>query len=318
MRWIDETDYAEVMKTEVEPYIASFRTIGYDERISGEPIRYALFEQKGAKGWIVISHGFTESIDKFSESVYYMLQAGYNVTAVDHRGHGYSYRENHNPYVVHINDFESYVMDLKHLVETVVRSKADGLPLYLYCHSMGGCIGAWTIETYPDLFQKAVLSSPMLGLSFGKIPVPVVRAYAQVRKLTGGSEDPSSSAVFEAVPDFENSCDSCEERYLYYHEKRLHDQKLQTCTPSINWGLESVKAINRVTSDFQTARIRIPVLLFQAELDTVVVNEDEDRFIGKVAQGRLQKVPGVKHEIYMSDHAVLKAYWKEIFQFFSI
>ena len=100
---------------------------------------------------------------------------------VRYRGHGRSVRENGNPYVVHVERFHDYVLDLVHLIEKRVKPAAGMLPVYLYCHSMGGCIGAWTIEEYPGLFDKAVLSSPMLGLSFGKIPVPVVYMAASLK-----------------------------------------------------------------------------------------------------------------------------------------
>ena len=47
--------------------------------------------------------------------------------------------------------------------ETVGKDYADGRPLNLYCHSMGGGIGASVLETHPTLFDKAVLSCPMIA-----------------------------------------------------------------------------------------------------------------------------------------------------------
>ena len=158
MRWITEENYAEQMRAEAEPYVAARAETGYDERVKGQKIYYEHYKCDAPKGVIVISHGFTESIRKFTESVYYMLQAGYEVWGLDHRGHGLSYRHNDNPFVVHIEHFEDYVLDLVHLTETLVLPAAGGLPVYLYCHSMGGCIGVWTTESYPPLFRKAVLS----------------------------------------------------------------------------------------------------------------------------------------------------------------
>ncbi len=316
MRWITEENYEYVMQTEVEPYVAARRECGYDERITGQPVYYEHFRADQPKGIIVISHGFTESVAKFTESIYYMLQAGYEVWGVDHRGHGKSYRHNDNPYVVHVEKFSDYVQDLKHLTQTLVRPAAGSLPVYLYCHSMGGCIGAWIIEEYPDLFDKAVLSSPMLGLSFGKIPTPVMYMGASLMGL-GARKKNSMQPVnsFAEEPDFAHSCDSSECRYLYYHKKRLADQNLQTTAPSINWGKESVKATNRVTSRYQTSRIRIPVLLCQAGADDVVKNESQDLFAGRTARCELYRVPGMKHELYMTDSPVLIPYWEKVFAF---
>ena len=257
MNWITEENYENQMKTLAEPFLAARRECGFDCRVPGKAIYYEHYSADRPKGVIVISHGFTESVQKFSESIYYMLQAGFDVWGLDHHGHGRSYRENENEYVVHTESFKNYVLDLVHLTKERVKSSSRKLPLYLYCHSMGGCIGAWVIERYPKLFDKAVLSSPMLGLSFGKIPVPVMYAGA-VMKSRGGKKAEPLSPVTEFEPeDFENSCDSSADRYHYYYRKRLADRKLQTRAPSVGWGMEAVKACTRVTSVYWTSRIRI-------------------------------------------------------------
>ncbi len=317
MRWITEENYAEQMRAEAEPYVAARAETGYDERVKGQKIYYEHYKCDAPKGVIVISHGFTESIRKFTESVYYMLQAGYEVWGLDHRGHGLSFRHNDNPFVVHIEHFEDYVLDLVHLTETLVLPAAGGLPVYLYCHSMGGCIGAWTIESYPTLFRKAVLSSPMLGLSFGKIPVPVVYVAASIKGMGKKRKEPMDPInAFQAEPDFPASCDSSECRYLYYFAKRQKDLALQTTAPAINWGKQSVKACARVTSRRQAAKISIPVLLFQAGADEVVKNESQDLFVSRVKNIEKVRVEGMKHELYMTDSPVLIPYWEKIFAFF--
>ena len=316
MRWITEENYAEQMRSFAEPFVADRTETGRFERIAGEPIYYEHYRADEPKGVIVISHGFTESIRKFTESVYYMLQAGYEVWGLDHRGHGRSIRQNDNSYVVHVERFEDYVLDLVYLTEKLVKPAAGELPVYLYCHSMGGCVGAWTIESYPILFDKAVLSSPMLGLSFGKIPVPVMYVAASLKGIGEKRKEPLNPVEsFPQEGDFENSCDSSKCRYEYYFDKRLKDTFLQTQDPSINWGKQSALACARVTSRKQTAKISIPVLLFQAGNDTVVKNESQDLFASRTKNCEFQKIPGVKHELYMTDSDVLIPYWEKVFSF---
>ena len=317
MDWIREENYAEIMRTKVEPYVAQRKESGFFERVKGQPIYYEHFHTDAPKGVIVISHGFTESIQKFTESIYYMLQAGYEVWGMDHRGHGKSFRHNDNPYVVHIDHFSSYTEGLRYLTETLVRPAAGNLPVYLYCHSMGGCIGAWVIEQYPDLFNKAVLSSPMLGLSFGKIPVQVVYIGASIKGIGRRKKEPVNPVNgFDTTPDFANSCDSSECRYLYYHAKRLADPTLQTCAPSIQWGKEAAKAGVQARSIRETSRIKIPVLLFQAGNDTVVKNASQDLFASRTPSCELVRIPNMKHELYMTDSDVLIPYWEKIFAFY--
>ena len=102
MIWITEENYADRMREEVEPFLAERSESGFFERIKGQTIYYEHFRADNPKGVIVISHGFTESIRKFSESVFYMLQAGYDVWGHDHRGHGRSFRSNKNSFVVNV------------------------------------------------------------------------------------------------------------------------------------------------------------------------------------------------------------------------
>ena len=292
-------------------YVAERMESGLFSRAKGQPIYYEHYRADQPKAVIVISHGFTESIRKYTESVYYMLQRGYEVWGLDHRGHGRSFRENSDPFVVHEGRFRNYVQDLKFLMQKIVKPAAAGRPVFLYAHSMGGCIAALTIEQYPGLFQKAVLSSPMLGLSFGKVPVQVVYLGARGKKTRPVT--PRSSFEEE---NFENSCDSSKCRYEYYYKKRLRDPSLQTCSASIGWGMEAVKACARARSALLASRIRIPVLLIQAGNDTMVKNASQHLFASRERSCEFVRIPGMKHELYMTDSDVLIPYWEKIFQFF--
>ncbi len=305
------------MRSTVEPFLEARMESGFFERNPGESIYFEHYRCDDPKGVIVISHGFTESIKKFTESIYYMLQAGFEVWGVDHRGHGRSFRMNDNPYVVHTENFEDYVLDLVYFVQNMVKPASGKLPLNLYCHSMGGCIGAWLIEEYQDLFDKAVLSSPMLGLSFGRVPVPVVYAAASLigigerRKNAFGSD-----GKFDPEPDFEDSAGNSKVRYDYYFHKTLNDPNIQTCAPSIQWGKQAARACSYVFS--QADMIRIPVLLFQAGADTVVKNSSQNLFSEWVEDCELRVIHNKKHELYMMDSADLIPYWEKIFDFLDV
>ncbi len=316
MRWITEDHYAEQMQNQVEPWLAARRETGLDERVQGQPIYYEHYRAEEPRGVVVVSHGFTESAAKFAESIYYLLQAGYEVWALDHRGHGRSCRLNDNPYVVHVDRFEDYVEDLRHLTEKRVKPAAGKLPLFLFCHSMGGCVGAWTIEQYPELFQKAVLSSPMLGLSFGKIPLPVAYAFASLKGLGEKGKEPLSPVTEFPRETYENSAANSEARFAWYYARKLADSRLQTCAASACWGREAIRACRHVTRPRQVEKIRIPVLLFQAEKDAYVRNGAQDAFAALAKDCELVKFPGMRHELYASEGDVLRAYWEKIFAFY--
>ncbi len=316
MHWITEEKYDFAMRTEAEPFVAKRTESGLFSRVKGQQIYYEHYRADKPKAVIVISHGFTESIRKYTEAVYYMLQSEYDVWGLDHRGHGHSFRETNNPFVVHTDRFYDYVKDLKYLTEKLVRPAAGNLHVFLYAHSMGGCIGALTIERHPGLFDKAVLSSPMLGLDFGKLPVPVVYLGAKIKSLGGKKAMPVTPRDSFEKEDFENSCDSSKCRYEYYYKKRLTDVKLQTCSASLGWGMEAAKACAQARSPALASRIRIPVLLIQAGNDSVVKNASQHLFASRVKDCEFFQIPGMKHELYMTDSAVLIPYWERVFRFF--
>jgi lysophospholipase len=315
MRWIPEEQYAETMQSEVEPFLAARRETGFDERVQGQPIYYEHYRADSPRGVVVLSHGFTESITKFAEPVFYLLQAGYEVWGLDHRGHGRSFRANDNPFVVHVERFGDYVEDLRHLTERLVRPAAGKLPVYLLCHSMGGCIGALTLEQYPELFDKAVLSSPMLGLSFGSIPLWVASLAAALKGIPSRGKAPLSPVTAFPEETYENSASNSPARFQYYYEKKLADKRLQTCAGSTKWGREAIKACRRVSSPGEIAKIRVPVLLFQAEKDAFVVNPAQDAFAAHCKSCELVKLPGLRHELYFNSGEGLQTYWEKIFAF---
>lgn len=317
MRWITEGNYDEQMRAVAEPFLAPRMESGFDERVKGQPIYFEHYRADAPRGVIVISHGFTESIRKFTESIYYMLQAGYEVWGVDHRGHGQSYRPNANPYVVHAERFDDYVEDLRHLIETRVKPAAGALPVYLFCHSMGGCVGTRLLERYPALVDKAVLSSPMLGVVLGKVPAPVACAMLRVKGAGAKGKEPMApvTGYTETEEDFPASAANSDCRFRWYLRRKLADPRLQTCAPSMNWIREAVRAGRLACSKKETARIRIPVLLFQAGRDTYVRVDAQDRFAAQVPGCELVRRPTLKHEIYMSDSPELIPYWEKIFAF---
>ena len=316
MLWIRDEHYADEMARTAEPYLAARRESGFDERVKGQPVYYEHYRADAPKAVVVISHGFTESLVKFAESIYYLLQAGYEVWGLEHRGHGRSCRLNANPYVVHVDRFEDYVEDLRHLTEEKVKPAAGGLPVYLFCHSMGGCVGAWTIEQYPELFEKAVLSSPMLGLSFGKIPVPVAFAFASLKGRGEKGKEPLSPVTAFPEERYEESAANSEARFRWYYEKKLADPRLQTCAGSTRWGREAIRACRHVTSPKRIAAIRVPVLLFQAEKDSYVRNDAQDAFAARAKTCELVKLPGLRHELYVNEGESLRRYWERIFAFY--
>lgn len=305
------------MQEEAEPFLQKIRVSGMMKTTENKGLYYELYPQENAKGTIVVSYGFTESCLKYHELLYYFYKEGYQAAIMDHRGHGRSMREVEDMTVVHVELFSRYVKDLHHFVEKKVKPMADGKPLYLFAHSMGGCIGTFYLEQYPDDFKRAVLTAPMLGVKLGGCPAWAARVLCDMEVFRGkGTERLFTQSAFDPDESFEECSASSEARHAWYMKKRRGDENYQTSSGSYYWGKEAINAGEFVVSRKQAEKVKASVLLFQAEYDSLVKPEPQDRFISRIADGRLVFVPGVRHEIYRAPNEVLQPYLEEIFRFY--
>ena len=88
------------------------------------------------RGAVIVLHGYAEHSGRYGHVIGYLNGQGYNVHAMDLRGHGRS--EGLRGDVVRFTDF---VRDLATFVD-LVRKKETGLPLFLLAHSTGASVAA--------------------------------------------------------------------------------------------------------------------------------------------------------------------------------
>lgn len=86
------------------------------------------------KAVVVLAHGYAEHVGRYAHVIAALVERGYAVVALDHRGHGHS----DGPRAV-VRRFDDYVDDL-HLLVRRTATNHPALPLFLLGHSMGGLI----------------------------------------------------------------------------------------------------------------------------------------------------------------------------------
>lgn len=306
-----EEDYERQMQEVVEPYLKKRRT---DGMLDG--LYYEFYGQRQPKGTIVISFGFTESCEKYHELIYYMHREGYQAAIMDHRGHGKSLREVEGIQLVHIEDFGQYVEDFHTFIKNVVLPKAGNAPLYLYAHSMGGCIGTLYLEQHPEIFKKAVLNAPMYGINNGSVPDFAARLLCLGAMLIGKKKKKLfTMGDFDAEESFESSGCNSQARHEYYLKLRREHKEYQTSGATYGWAHAALRAARRAIAPANAANIHIPVLLFQAVEDTFVRAKEQDLFLNRVPDARKIMVHS-RHEINRMPSAMLEPYMAEIFEFY--
>lgn len=271
------------------------------------------------RGIVIISHGYTENADKYKEVVYYFLKMGYHVYIPDHCGHGRSYRLAEDLFLVHVDSYKRYVEDL---LSVAHRAKSDyeDLPLYLYGHSMGGGIAAATAAAEPDLFKKAILSSPMIQPDTWPLPWKMAVFLTGLACLFGQSaQHLPGGRPFDDTETFELSSAASQARFDYQQQIRRAEPLFQNTCGTYRW-TRSAGKLHRHLMHTAWKQIHIPLLLFQAEEDGLVSPKAQYRFVQKVSRRYLAptwliKVSGSKHEIYNAKYETLVKYWTKIFRF---
>lgn len=321
---LKEKDYRETMEQRVCPFLRERQSQLWFERKKGNKIYCMCYRAEAAEGVVLISHGFTESAEKYEETVYYFLKKGLHVYCMEHCGHGHSYRLTEDLSLVHIDRYERYVEDQLFVAGKIKKENA-GLPLFLYAHSMGGGIGIAAASREPDRFDKLILSSPMMRPRTKPVPWKLAGMIAGVCCLFGKEKEyVKGQKPYQGAERFEDSAASSKVRFDYYQRKRSAEPLYQTNAPSYGW-LRNAVRMNRYLRKEGWKRITVPVLLLQAEQDAFVSLREQEHFVKmsdhrrKTCGGevRLVKMAGTKHEIYNADSAVLMDYWEKVFTFLS-
>ena len=314
---VSEKNYAETMKTKVEPYLASLREDGYFESFDGKRIHFEKYVVPESTANITVVHGFTESGEKFREMAYNFTLMGFNVFVIDNRGHGKSYRMNADPETVTIDRFDTYVEDLHEFVKQIVIPANEGKPMYVYCHSMGGAVTVQYLQEHPGVFKKAVLSAPMIKCRCGKFSQEVALALTSAFCLLGKKDDMVIGYKgFNPDRTYENSHDTSKARFDYYQAKRVADRDYQTASPSNKWVTEAVKVTKKNLDKKRCKNISIPVFLCQPEEDTSVYSDAENEFISLIPDGKLKQYKNCKHEIYAAVDDTVFEYLQDIEKFY--
>ena len=315
MELIREEVFEKTMREVVEPALEEMREDVYLD-VKGGKYHAEVYENKNAERAIVIVHGYTESAEKFREMTWYLLNEGFSVFAVDHRGHAQSLRQVADTSITHVDKFEDYVDDLDAFIEAIVLPRTKGLPLCILGHSMGGAVTALELMRHPDRFARAVLNAPMIAAVSAPFPRQGAALLGAVMCLLGkGKERAFVGKPFDPAREkFDTSHMTSRARFDYYQHKRNTRKELQNCSPSYGWVREGMGVTGRLLKTKNTDKIKTPLLLCQAALDSIVCLPEQNQFVSQVKGAQLISFDA-KHEIYSSEDKVLKEYYETVIGF---
>ena len=309
-----EEDFQEKMDTVVADFLRESVIEGFFAAEDGAEIHYYYAVHPQEKASIVISHGFCEFFAKYHELSYYLYQMGYSIFFLEHRGHGYSKREVPEIDMVYIKSYDRYVEDLKCFVDQVVTKKSQTKKYILYAHSMGGAVGALFLEKYPDFFTKAVLSSPLMQMYFQGIPDIAVKALLVWSVIVHwNTRYVPKQHGYDGIYAFAESSTLSESRYAYAFHQREVIPEYRTYGGCYSWTRATIAATKKLQRNAK--RVQIPVLLFQAGRDSMVMPKGQEIFVERSGNTRMVRYEDSKHEIFNATSKIREAYYQEIYTF---
>lgn len=159
------------------------------------------------RGVVALVHGMGEHSGRYQTLAEKLNDAGLGLVAADLRGHGRAAGES-----CYVRRFDEYVCDARGILMHA-RKLAQGKPLFLMGHSMGGAIALRLLDHLPewrDALKGVIFSSPALKVGADISPIlirllPFVAALAphlRVQPLEPRliSRDPAVVAAYIADP----------------------------------------------------------------------------------------------------------------------
>ena len=238
------------------------------------------------KGTVVVVGGRGDFIERYFETMRDLMARGYCVASLDVRGQGGSPRLLNNRYRGHCRSFADYNEDIRALMTQAVLPACPP-PYFALGHSTGGHIFLQVLRER-TWFSKAVAVAPLVGIVYGHWPLPLVRLLVILATGLGlgWMYLPGQGRLPLGRDDFDgNPLTSDRRRWCRDSGVLEAASTLGLGAPTFSW----LKAAMRSTASLQSMgkrhRLRAPVLIVAAGLDTVVDNE--------AIRGFARRVPGV-------------------------
>lgn len=228
-------------------------------------------EAKAARGSLLFLPGRGDHYEKYLETLDHFARKGWRTTAVDWRGQGGSGRLLPDPHVGHIDDFGTWVADLRDLwTEWKAQTPA---PHVIVAHSMGGHLAMRALAEGAIDPVAAAFSAPMLGIATMGLPYALHHAVARLLRRLG---DPNRAAWPEGEKPL--SPLNARARILTHDADRYGDElfwwrerpEVRLGPPSWHWVERAIESTRALHAPGVLEAITTPILLLATRADKLV------------------------------------------------
>jgi len=278
----------------------------------GVALRTARWLPDQPRASVVLLHGRTECIEKYTEVIDDLLTRNLAVFTFDWRGQGHSGRLLADQHKGHVASYRDYLDDLDLFHECVVAPHASA-PLIMLAHSMGGHIGLRHAGERPGLYAAVALSAPMFDLPFKGFARLRVLAVVKIAILFGMKSvyAPGTGRYGEKDKRFANNLlTSDQKRFERMVEQIRSDPQLALGGPTFGWLHETFASISALNAPSFARKVQTPILIASARQEGIVDNPAHARMAGLLPNVQHAVLDGARHEILMENNAVRTEFFK--------
>lgn len=281
--------------------------------VSGDALlRYALWKAAGTpRGTIILLTGRGEFIEKYAtEVVGELLHRGFAVAALDWRGQGLSDRPLAEHDAGHIDNFSTYIGDLKLFLDTIVAPEA-AQPVLAICHSMGGHILLrYLAEHGPGLLAAATIVSPMTGLHRERFLRSMLMLMPEIASMDHRYLFGTGPFQFLARDFAANFVTHDERRYRFTEAWFAADRRLSLGGPTVGWARQAARSMTASLVPGYLERIDLPMLLLTAGQDQIVDPASHGPVAARLRRAEHVTIAEAKHEILMETDELRARFWQ--------
>lgn len=277
----------------------------------GATLRFARWHPPaGRKGTVCLFTGRAEAIEKYFETVRDLRARGFAVAMIDWRGQGHSSRRLRDPFKGYVRDFSDYEIDVETFVREIVLPDCPP-PHFALAHSMGGAVLLRLAHAGRRWFDRIVVCAPMIGLP-GWQSSGSARLLARTLRLAGfgGRYIPGGGPAMVGTESFANNPFTSDPvRHARNAAILAEDPMLGLGSPTIAWADCALRAMREFSLADYPARIRQPVLMLTAGMDTIVSPAASEAFAYHLRGGTQLVIAGARHEIMQEQDRYRGQFW---------
>jgi lysophospholipase len=222
-------------------------------------------------GSLLFLPGRGDHYEKYLETLDQLARDGWHVTAIDWRGQGGSGRLLADGHVGYIDDFSTWIADLKTFWSDWKAERSG--PHVVVAHSMGGHLAIRALTEKAIDPDAVALSAPMLGISTVGLPYAVHHAIA---RMMAGAGDPNRAAWKEGEKP--GSPLNVRVKILTHDADRYADElfwwqarpEVKLGPPSWHWVDRAIASTRLLNEPGVLEAVKTPVLLMATTADKLV------------------------------------------------